>query len=100
MSEATQHVYEPNQFAFCQNIDPLPGNKIAPPLEMGKRYEIVSIVLDSKGNQHLNVGIASEVAFVTSYETKEELPQGDVIWWCHPSRFVPSADWNLTSKPE
>ena len=65
----------------------LPGNDIAPKLTLEKEYEILSIEEDSKGNQHINVGIESTVNFVTSYETKEHLPHGDKIHWCHPSRF-------------
>lgn len=72
---------------ICNNIDPLPGNKIAPPLELKKDYAIIGETFDKEGNQHLDVGLTSTVAFVTSYETKEDLPDGDKIWWCHPSRF-------------
>jgi hypothetical protein len=69
------------------NNDPLPGNEIAPPLTIGDELEIKQICLDKKGNQHLDVGIFSEVNFVRSFETKEELPGGDKYHWCHPSRF-------------
>ena len=65
----------------------LEGNEIAPPLVLGEKRTIRKIVLDKAGNQHLDVGVPSDVSFVRSFETKEELPDGDIIWWCHPSRF-------------
>lgn len=72
---------------MCTNNEPLEGNKIAPPLEINKEYVVKNVVKDKGGNPHFDVGIASNVAYVTSYETKEELPDGDKVHWCHPSRF-------------
>ncbi len=54
---------------------------------MGESKTVKEITLDRKGNQHLDVGVPSSVTFVRSWETKEELPNGDKIHWCHPSRF-------------
>ena len=71
----------------CINIDPLPGNEIAPPLTLGETYPINKIIQDSKGNNHLDIGLVSNYNWITSYETKERLPEGDKIHWCHPSRF-------------
>lgn len=71
----------------CINNLPLKGNDYAPTLKVGQSYEILEIVLDSEGNQHLHVGLRSYLNYVTSYETKEPLPSGDKIHWCHPSRF-------------
>lgn len=68
-------------------VEPLEGNEIAPPLKMGDEHTVGQICEDSKGNQHLDVGLVSSVSFVRSWETKEELPNGDKIHWCHPSRF-------------
>ena len=70
------------------NIDPLPGRGIAPPLSLDERCVVESICLDKAGNQHLNVGLRSKYNFIRSHETGEELPSGDTIHWCHPSRFV------------
>ena len=75
------------QKVIAINNKPLAGRSVAPKLEIDKEYEILSIVLDSKGNQHLNVGLPSELNYVTSFETSEELPDGVKIHWCHPSRF-------------
>lgn len=72
----------------CINKEPLKGNDIAPPLEVGKEYSIKGIAIDKAGNQHLDVGLKSMYNWVTSYETKEALPDGDRIHWCHPSRFI------------
>lgn len=69
------------------NDKPLPGNSVAPPLELGKTYVIAKVIHDKKGNPHLDVGLKSKYNFITSYETKEELPDGEKIHWCHPSRF-------------
>lgn len=72
----------------CVFTDLLKGNTIKPPLEL-KTYKIQGICTDSKGNQHLDFGLTSKYKYITSYETKEELPDGDIIHWCHPSRFKP-----------
>ncbi len=66
---------------------PLKGNSVAPELVIGKEYTVLHIIFDSEKNQHLDVGLASNVSYVRSYETGEELPDGHRIHWCHPSRF-------------
>lgn len=80
-------MYEIGQTVKAMNNQPLKGNDKAPKLEIGQDYPVKGIVLDSKGNQHLDVGLVSELNYVTSYETQEQLPDGDKIHWCHPSRF-------------
>lgn len=65
----------------------LGDNEVAPPLELNKEYPVLDIAIDKKGNQHLDVGITSEYNYIRSFETKEELPKGHMIHWCHPSRF-------------
>lgn len=65
----------------------LKGNDVAPNLKEGKDYVVQDIVVDSKGNQHLDVGLESNYNYIRSFETKEELPRGNKIHWCHPSRF-------------
>jgi hypothetical protein len=79
--------FEPKQTVKAINIEPLAGNDKAPDLELNKEYVVKQIILDSQGNQHLDVGLVSELNYVTSWETKEPLPDGDTIHWCHPSRF-------------
>ena len=71
----------------CINILPLKGNDVAPPLEEGKEYVIKNMYIDKRQNKHYDVGLESKYKFIRSYETKEELPDGDKIHWCHPSRF-------------
>ena len=66
---------------------PLRGNDVAPTLKMGDEKEVLDICLDSKGYQHLDVGLKSSLNFVRSHETGEELERGKEIHWCHPSRF-------------
>lgn len=70
------------------NNTPLKGNENCPKLTIGDSYKVKGITLDKKGNQHLDIGLESNLNFVISYETKEELPQGHLIHWCHPSRFI------------
>ena len=82
-----KQIFEIGQVVTVVNIDPLEGNDKAPALELGKDETIKNIILDSEGNQHLDVGLASELNWITSWETKEELPDGDTIHWCHPSRL-------------
>jgi hypothetical protein len=79
--------FEVGQTVIARNNQPLPGNSEAPPLVVPNEYQIKNIIHDSKGNPHLDVGLPSSLAFVRSYETKENLPDGDKIHWCHPSRF-------------
>lgn len=71
----------------CINADPLEGNVYGPPLELGEVYVLFEEIQDSKGNKHYNVGLKSSLNYIRSYETKEELPRGNEIHWCHPSRF-------------
>jgi len=69
------------------NNKPLKGNDKAPELVLDQEYPVIGIILDKEGNQHLNVGLVSDLNYIRSWETKEELPEGDTIHWCHPSRF-------------
>jgi hypothetical protein len=70
--------------------DPLEGNKVAPPLVMGKEYEIKEVITCGCGKEHYDVGLASEYDFITCHSCREDLKRGDDIHWCHPSRFKPS----------
>lgn len=70
------------------NNQPLKGNDKAPALVIGQTYPVINIILDRDGNQHLDVGLKSDLNYVTSYETGEQLPDGHKIHWCHPSRFT------------
>jgi hypothetical protein len=71
----------------CVNDKVLAGNDAKPDLTLDKEYPVKGITLDSAGNQHLDVGLESHLNWVRSYETGENLPDGDKIHWCHPSRF-------------
>jgi len=79
--------FKEGQNVIAINVKRLKGNEVAPPLKLGESYAIKKIVLDSAGNQHLDVGLKSNCNYVRSYETKEDLPEGSSIHWCHPSRF-------------
>lgn len=80
--------YEIGDIAIAVNNKPLEGNDHAPALVLEQEYPVKGITIDSKGNQHLDVGLKSELNYVRSWDTKEDLPDGDKIHWCHPSRFV------------
>ncbi len=67
------------------NDKKLPGNEYGPAIKNDEEYTCKSIHLDSKGNQHIDIGLKLELNWVTSYETKETLPPS--THWCHPSRF-------------
>lgn len=79
-------------------IDKLPGMEGKPELTMGAEYTVLNICEDSKGNQHLDIGLRTTKKYVRSFETEEELPlnkyynlDGDnlhkITQWCHPTRF-------------
>lgn len=72
----------------CINAQPLGNNENGPALKDGEVYTLHGICKDSKGNQHYDVGLESNLNYVSSFETGEELPDGDKIHWCHPSRFI------------
>ena len=71
----------------CINAEPLKGNVYGPPIELDAIYPLLEVLTDHEGNEHFNVGLVSSLNYIRSYETKEKLPNGDKIHWCHPSRF-------------
>jgi len=82
-----KRVFTVGEQVTCVNNQPLEGKRIAPPLIVRHRYKVEEIFIDKEGNQHLHVGLKSHYSYITSYETGEELPDGDKKHWCHPSRF-------------
>jgi hypothetical protein len=72
----------------AENIEPLEGRKIAPPLTKGADYVVVDILTCKCGSKHLDLELKSDYNYITCFECNEELPHGDDIHWCHPSRFV------------
>ncbi len=68
------------------NDAPLSGNTVAPPVTIGEEYPIQHILIDKKGHQHLDLGLKSDYEFIRSWETGEELPEGDRIHWVSPWR--------------
>lgn len=79
--------FEQGQQVRVVNNKPLAESGYAPDIKVGDEYPILNIVLDKKGNQHLDIGLKSKLNFITSIETGEELPNGHLVHWCHPSRF-------------
>lgn len=86
-------LYNVGDKVVCVLVGNLLGFANCPPLVAGKEYTVQEITLDKADNQHLHVGLKSELAFVSSLETGEELPEGSTKHWCHPSRFVPAAEY-------
>lgn len=72
---------------ICINIEPLEGNTIAPPLELNKEYNVIKSYDCKCGQTHYDVGLKSKHNWISCYKCKKEIPQGDIIHWCHPSRF-------------
>jgi len=83
-----KYIYEVDDIVRVINDAPLSGNKVAPPIVIGEEYPIKNIVLDRQGNQHLDLGLISLYEYITSWETKEELPDGDRVHWVNPSRVI------------
>lgn len=79
-------IYHVDDIVKIINDAPLSGNTIAPSVIIGDEYPVLHIINDSKGNQHLDLGLKSECNYIRSWETQEELPDGDKIHWVHPSR--------------
>lgn len=71
----------------CRNDSPLPSNNVAPPLKVGESYVAQDVITCSCGSKHVNVGLVSEYNYISCFECKAQLPDGDKIHWCHPSRF-------------
>jgi len=80
-------VYEIGDDVTVENVKPLGNNEHAPELKLGEKKKVKDIFVDSKGFQHLDVGLKSYLNYVRSFETGETLPKSDEIHWCHPSRF-------------
>lgn len=71
----------------CINVLPLVGNEVAPPLELNKEYEKVETYTCRCGQEHYNVGLKSNYNWISCYKCGIPIPKGDMIHWCHPSRF-------------
>jgi hypothetical protein len=66
---------------------PLEGNVIAPPIKIGQTHVLQVIHTCSCGQHHYDIGLPSEYNYIRCYKCKKELPSGDSVHWCHPSRF-------------
>ncbi len=85
-------IFNVGDSVLATNNEPLGESNYAPSLIIEQDYKVKAICYDSKNNQHLDVGLKSQLNYITSQETGEELPDGDKIHWCHPSRFVKITD--------
>lgn len=72
---------------ICKNINYLPGNNVTPPLALEQEYEAKEVITCACGSKHVDVGLKSNYNYVSCFECKEHLPDGDKIHWAHPSRF-------------
>ena len=77
-----------NDILICKNDKPLEGNDLGPPLELEEEYEAQELYKCSCGQAHINVGLISNYNWISCYNCSSQLPYGDTIHWCHPSRFV------------
>lgn len=78
--------YNVGDVVKIENDAPLSGNYVAPPVIIGEEYTVQHTIRDSRGHQHLDLGLKSDYDSVSSWETGEKLPDGDKIHWVHPSR--------------
>lgn len=69
------------------NNKPLQGNDVAPALIIGCEYPANKIHTCVCGQDHIDVGLKSKYNWITCYKCRKELPDGDKIHWCHPTRF-------------
>jgi len=76
-----------NEKLKCLNDKPLKGNDVAPPLKEGEKYSAKNVIKCSCGKEHIDVGLVSDYNYITCYDCSEQLPDGNKIHWCHPSRF-------------
>lgn len=82
-----QEKFKVNDKIVCIKTSTLSDTGVKPPLTYGEDYVVKEIQEDKKGNQHLDVGLKSKYNYITSLETGDELDRGNIIHWCHPSRF-------------
>lgn len=71
---------------ICVFAGLLPTRTKGPKLTEGNAYEVKNIHTENGGFQHLDVGIKSDLEYITSQDTGRELPDTGAHW-CHPSRF-------------
>ena len=69
------------------NVGLLKGNDVAPPLKLNEVYVVNDVITTAGDHDHIDVGLKSRYNYVRCHATTEEIPDGDTIHWCHPSRF-------------
>lgn len=67
--------------------EPLKGNDVAPPLYRHEIRDLKKVIYCKCGNPHYDVGIPSNYNYISCHDCGSKLPGGDMIHWCHPSRF-------------
>ena len=71
----------------CVISKPLSTSGYGPPVRLGESYEVKEIIRTRGDHDHIDVGLRSTVGSVSCLETGDVIPRGNVIAWCHPSRF-------------
>jgi hypothetical protein len=71
----------------CINADRFPSKEVAPPLKVGEIYELKEIITTVGHHDHLDVGLKSNYNYISCEKTGVQIPRGEFIHWCHPSRF-------------
>lgn len=72
---------------ICLIAKPLASSGYGPDVKLGEKYEVKEIITTRNECDHIDVGIKSVVGSVSCLETGDLLPRGNMIAWCHPSRF-------------
>lgn len=76
-----------DDIAICIDNKPLQGNVVAPPLQEKEEYPVIDVYECFCGQKHIDVGLKSEYNYIRCYKCESNLPNGNKIHWCHPTRF-------------
>lgn len=65
----------------------LPGCEIGPKLKNGEDHIAQQVYYCKCGQEHIDIGLLSNLNYVSCYKCEEHLPQGHSIHWCNSIRF-------------
>ncbi len=88
LNTPSKDLYRVDDKVTIINDEPLPGNDKKPAVKIGEAHVVKNITVDKEGFQHLDLGLKSNYNYVRSFETKEELKDGDKIHWVSTRRVT------------
>ena len=77
---------EKEDIIVCNSTTPMPGNELAPSLELGAEYKIKDVYICGCGEKHLDIGLELKLNYVECYKCREQLPKD--THFAHISRFT------------